>query len=134
MVRYIARLEQKDLSLVHSMIALGSCTMKLNATTEMAPITWLKLANIRSRPKEQAEGYAEMFRDLTKQLANITGFDDVSLQPNSGASGEYAGLMAIRAYHQSRGDHHRDVCIIRFLRTAPTRRHAMHENCCYRYR
>ena len=113
MLRYIARLEAKDLSLVHSMIALGSCTMKLNASTEMAPITWPELANIHPfAPKEQTLGYAEMFKDLTTQLADITGFDDVSLQPNSGASGEYAGLMAIRAYHHSRGDHHRDVCII----------------------
>lgn len=95
------------------MIALGSCTMKLNASTEMAPITWPELANIHPfAPKEQTLGYAEMFKDLTTQLADITGFDDVSLQPNSGASGEYAGLMAIRAYHHSRGDHHRDVCII----------------------
>lgn len=113
MLRYLKRLEEKDLSLVHSMIALGSCTMKLNATTEMMPITWPELANIHPfAPKEQTMGYQEMFRGLEKQLCEITGFDAMSLQPNSGASGEYAGLMAIRAYHQSRGDHHRDVCII----------------------
>jgi glycine dehydrogenase len=113
MVRYLKRLEQKDMSLVHSMIALGSCTMKLNSTTEMIPITWPELANMHPfAPKEQTEGYQEMFRALTQQLVEITGFDGMSLQPNSGASGEYAGLMAIRAYHQSRGDHHRDVCII----------------------
>jgi len=113
MVRYLKRLEEKDLSLVHSMIALGSCTMKLNATTEMIPITWPELANIHPfAPKDQTLGYEEMFRGLEKQLCEITGFDAMSLQPNSGASGEYAGLMGIRAYHQSRGDHHRDVCII----------------------
>jgi|TARA_B100000683_G_scaffold93836_1_gene92616 glycine dehydrogenase len=113
MLRYLKRLEEKDLSLVHSMIALGSCTMKLNATTEMMPITWPELANIHPfAPKEQTMGYQEMFRGLEKQLCEITGFDAMSLQPNSGASGEYAGLMAIRAYHQSRGDHNRDVCII----------------------
>ena len=113
MVRYLKRLEEKDISLVHSMIALGSCTMKLNATTEMIPITWPELANLHPfAPKEQSLGYQEMFRDLEAQLCEITGFDAMSLQPNSGASGEYAGLMAIRAYHQSRGDHHRDVCII----------------------
>ena len=113
MVRYLKRLEEKDLSLVHSMIALGSCTMKLNATSEMIPITWPELANIHPfAPKDQSLGYQEMFRDLEMQLCEITGFDAMSLQPNSGASGEYAGLMAIRAYHQSRGDDHRDVCII----------------------
>ena len=113
MVRYLARLEAKDLSLVHSMIALGSCTMKLNSTTEMIPITWPELANMHPfAPESQTAGYREMFAALTKQLVEITGFDDMSLQPNSGASGEYAGLMAIRAYHQSRGDAHRDVCII----------------------
>ena len=113
MVRYLARLEAKDLSLVHSMIALGSCTMKLNSTTEMMPITWPELANMHPfAPADQTEGYRAMFEALTKQLCEITAFDDMSLQPNSGASGEYAGLMAIRAYHHSRGDHHRDVCII----------------------
>jgi len=113
MLRYIKRLEEKDISLVHSMIALGSCTMKLNATTEMVPITWPELANIHPfAPKDQTLGYQEMFKDLEAQLCEVTGFDAMSLQPNSGASGEYAGLMAIRAYHQSRGDHHRDVCII----------------------
>jgi glycine dehydrogenase len=113
LLRYLKRLENRDLSLCHSMIALGSCTMKLNATSEMIPITWPELANIHPfAPLDQVEGYQEMFKDLAQQLATITGFDAVSLQPNSGASGEYAGLMAIRAYHQSRGDHHRNVCII----------------------
>ncbi|KAG2453334.1 hypothetical protein HYH02_001558 [Chlamydomonas schloesseri] len=113
MLRYLKRLENKDLSLVHSMIPLGSCTMKLNATAEMMPVTWPELAALHPFvPVDQAEGYTEMFRDLAAQLCSITGFDAVSLQPNSGASGEYAGLMAIRAFHLSRGEGHRNVCII----------------------
>ncbi|KAI8106487.1 hypothetical protein M9435_001031 [Picochlorum sp. BPE23] len=113
LLRYLKKLENMDLSLAHSMIPLGSCTMKLNATSEMIPVTWPELANIHPFvPLDQAKGYQEMFEDLATQLASITGFDAVSLQPNSGAAGEYAGLMSIRAYHQSRGDHHRDVCII----------------------
>jgi glycine dehydrogenase len=113
MLRYLKKLENMDLSLAHSMIPLGSCTMKLNATTEMLPITWPELANLHPFvPLDQAQGYQEMFEDLATQLASITGFDAVSLQPNSGAAGEYAGLMAIRQYHLSRGDGHRDICII----------------------
>ncbi|KXZ51330.1 hypothetical protein GPECTOR_13g817 [Gonium pectorale] len=113
MLRYLKRLENKDLSLVHSMIPLGSCTMKLNATSEMMPITWPELANLHPFcPVDQAQGYAEMFRDLSAQLCSITGFDAMSLQPNSGASGEYAGLMAIRSYHMARGEGHRNICII----------------------
>lgn len=113
MLRYLKRLENRDLSLCHSMIPLGSCTMKLNATSEMMPITWNELANIHPfAPESQTQGYAEMFSDLCDQLCEITAFDSVSLQPNAGASGEYAGLMAIRAYHHSRGDKHRNVCII----------------------
>lgn len=101
MLRYLKKLENRDLSLCHSMIPLGSCTMKLNATSEMMPVTWNELANIHPfAPMHQVEGYQEMFDDFAKQLCTITGFDSVSLQPNAGASGEYAGLMAIRAYHR----------------------------------
>ncbi|MCH8568167.1 MAG: aminomethyl-transferring glycine dehydrogenase [Balneolales bacterium] len=113
MLRYLKRLENKDLSLTHSMISLGSCTMKLNATTEMIPVTWPELGAVHPFvPAEQAKGYAKMLSDLNTWLAEITGFVAVSLQPNSGAQGEYAGLMAIRAYHMARGDHHRNVAII----------------------
>ena len=113
MLRYIKRLEARDLSLAHSMIALGSCTMKLNATTEMVPITWPGFAEIHPfAPADQAEGYAELFRTLESWLAEITGFHAVSLQPNAGAQGEYAGLLVIRAFHRSRGESHRDVCLI----------------------
>jgi glycine dehydrogenase len=113
MLRYIKKLESRDLSLVHSMISLGSCTMKLNATAEMAPVTWPEFGGIHPfAPLYQTRGYQMMFNDLVDWLSEITGFDDVSLQPNSGAQGEYAGLMVIRAYHQSRGDHHRKVAII----------------------
>lgn len=113
MLRYLKRLENRDLSLCHSMIPLGSCTMKLNATSEMMPVTWNELANVHPfAPEDQTQGYAEMFSDLCDQLCAITAFDSVSLQPNAGASGEYAGLMAIRAYHHSRGEKQRNVCII----------------------
>jgi glycine dehydrogenase len=113
MMRYLKRLENKDLSLVHSMIALGSCTMKLNAAAELMPITNPSFANIHPfAPLDQAEGYHLMFRQLEKDLCECTGFDAVSLQPNSGAQGEYAGLMVIKAYHTSRGDTHRNKMII----------------------
>ncbi|XAR69251.1 Glycine dehydrogenase (decarboxylating) [Bertholletia excelsa] len=113
LLRYLHRLQAKDLSLCHSMIPLGSCTMKLNATTEMMPVTWPSFSDIHPfAPRDQAEGYQEMFSDLGHLLCSITGFDSFSLQPNAGASGEYAGLMVIRAYHKARGDHHRNVCII----------------------
>ncbi len=113
MVRYIKRLEHKDISLVHSMISLGSCTMKLNAATEMLPLSWIEFGGIHPFvPKNQARGYQEMMEELRRDLAEITGFADVSLQPNSGAAGEYAGLMVIRAYHLSRGDGKRNVVLI----------------------
>ena len=113
MLRYIKRLENKDLSLVHSMISLGSCTMKLNATTEMIPVTWPEFGQLHPfAPQDQAAGYFEMFQNLRNWLTEITGFADTSLQPNSGAQGEYAGLMVIRAYHLSRGDHHRNIALI----------------------
>ncbi|MEK6783065.1 MAG: aminomethyl-transferring glycine dehydrogenase [Bacteroidota bacterium] len=113
MLRYIKKLESKDLSMVHSMISLGSCTMKLNATTEMIPVTWPEMGQIHPfAPSDQTQGYREMISNLEIWLKEITGFTGISLQPNSGAQGEYAGLMVIRAYHQSRGDHHRNIALI----------------------
>ena len=113
MMRYINKLEAKDLSLIHSMIPLGSCTMKLNATAEMLPVMWPKFGGLHPfAPKDQAAGYAILFERLENWLAEITGFTAVSLQPNSGAQGEYAGMLTIRAYHLSRGDDHRNVCLI----------------------
>jgi glycine dehydrogenase len=113
MLRYIKSLENKDLSLVHSMISLGSCTMKLNATAEMAPVTWPEFANIHPfAPIDQAQGYQELCTELEEWLTEITGFAATSLQPNSGAQGEFAGLMVIKAYHESRGDAHRNITII----------------------
>jgi len=113
MLRYMKQLENKDLSLVHSMIALGSCTMKLNATAEMIPVTWREFGGIHPFvPRNQAQGYTQLFTDLEKWLCEITGFAGTSLQPNSGAQGEYAGLMAIRAYLQHKGEAHRNVALI----------------------
>jgi glycine dehydrogenase len=113
MLRYMRRLSDRDLALDRSMIPLGSCTMKLNATTEMVPITWPEFANIHPFvPAEQAQGYAELTADLSAKLCEITGYDAISLQPNSGAQGEYAGLLVIRAYHASRGEQQRTVCLI----------------------
>ncbi len=113
LLRYIKRLENKDLSMVHSMISLGSCTMKLNSTTEMIPVTWPELGNMHPfAPADQTVGYQEMTSNLENWLKEITGFTGVSLQPNSGAQGEYAGLLVIRAYHLNRGDSHRHVALI----------------------
>ena len=113
MMRYIKRLENKDLSLIHSMISLGSCTMKLNSASELLPLSWTELGNIHPFvPSHQARGYHIMFHELEEMLCEITGFDAMSLQPNSGAQGEYAGLMVIREYHKSRGDYNRKICLI----------------------
>jgi glycine dehydrogenase len=113
MLRYIKRLETKDLALNESMIALGSCTMKLNATSEMIPLSWPEVSSIHPfAPKSQTTGYVEMLTQLENWLAEITGFAAVSLQPNAGSQGEYAGLLAIRRYHESRGEGHRDICLI----------------------
>jgi glycine dehydrogenase len=113
MLRYIKSLEAKDLSLCHSMIALGSCTMKLNATTEMVPVTWAEFSKMHPfAPVDQTGGYMQLFSELNDWLSEITGFAAMSLQPNAGAQGEYAGLMVIRAYHLDRGDDHRNIALI----------------------
>ena len=113
MTRYMRRLADRDLALDRAMIPLGSCTMKLNATAEMLPITWPEFAEIHPFvPPDQAIGYAELISDLSEKLCQITGYDAISMQPNSGAQGEFAGLLAIRAYHKSRGETHRNVCLI----------------------
>ena len=113
LMRYIKSLERKDLSLNHSMISLGSCTMKLNAAAEMLPLSWANWGNIHPfAPKDQVQGYLTVLKKLEDQLTEITGFAGTSLQPNSGAQGEFAGLMVIKAYHESRGEGHRNICLI----------------------
>jgi glycine dehydrogenase len=113
MLRYLKRLENRDLSLAHAMIPLGSCTMKLNATTEMIPVTWPKFADIHPfAPPEQLQGYAQLVDELERMLVACTGYDAVSLQPNAGSQGEYAGLLAILEYHRSRGEGGRNICLI----------------------
>ena len=113
MLRYLRYLQDKDIALDKSMIPLGSCTMKLNATSEMVPVSWPEFSNIHPfAPVNQTEGYVELISDLENYLKKITGFDAVSMQPNSGAQGEYAGLLAIHNYHKSRGEGHRNVCLI----------------------
>ncbi len=113
MLRYMRRLESRDLSLTTSMIPLGSCTMKLNATAEMFPVTWPEFGQIHPfAPREQVKGYAQMLTSLEKMLEELTGFAAISLQPNAGSQGEYTGLLVIREYHLSRGDKHRDICLI----------------------
>ena len=113
MMRYIKRLENKDLSLMHSMISLGSCTMKLNAASELIPVSWEEFANIHPfAPTNQTKGYQKIFTELEAWLSEITGFAACSLQPNSGAQGEYAGLLTIKAFHEANGDHHRNIALI----------------------
>ena len=113
MLRYLRRLSDRDLALDRTMIPLGSCTMKLNATAEMMPVTWPEFARMHPfAPLDQAQGYLQLFAELERDLAELTGYDAVSLQPNAGSQGEYAGLLAIRKYHESRGDAAREVCLI----------------------
>jgi glycine dehydrogenase len=113
MKRYMRRLSDRDLALDREMIPLGSCTKKLNAAAEMKPINWPEFGSLHPFvPKDQALGYAEAIEDLTAKLCEITGYDAMSMQPNSGAQGEYAGLLTILAYHRARGDTQRDICLI----------------------
>ena len=113
MLRYLRRLADRDYALDRGMIPLGSCTMKLNATTEMEPVTWPEFGALHPfAPAEQAEGYLTLIRELEEQLAEVTGYDKVSLQPNAGSQGELAGLLAVRAYHRANGDTGRTVCLI----------------------
>ena len=113
MVRYLRKLQQKDIALDRSMIPLGSCTMKLNATTEMIPITWSEFSDVHPFvPLDQVKGFMTLAEGLQDMLCRITGFDAFSLQPNAGSQGEYAGLLCIRTYHQSLGQEHRNVCLI----------------------
>lgn len=113
MLRYIRKLSDKDIALDRAMIPLGSCTMKLNATAEMLPVTWPEFANIHPfAPSDQTQGYQTLIKNLESMLSEITGYDGISLQPNAGSQGEYAGLLAIKSYHESRGDGHRDICLI----------------------
>jgi glycine dehydrogenase len=113
MMRYITRLADKDIGLTNSMIPLGSCTLKLNSAIAMIPITWDGFAGVHPfAPRDQVQGYMDLIKTLQEDLCSVSHYDHVSLQPNSGANGEYAGLMAIKKYHESRGDFHRDVCLI----------------------
>ena len=113
LMRYIKQLERKDLSLTHSMIALGSCTMKLNAAAELLPLSRSEWGNIHPfAPLDQVQGYQHILKELENDLSEITGFAATSLQPNSGAQGEFSGLMVIRSYHEARGDQHRNICLI----------------------
>ena len=123
MLRYIRSLSDKDLALDRTMIPLGSCTMKLNATSEMIPITWPEFAHVHPfAPAEQRGGYELLRRQLEEWLCQATGYAGVSLQPNAGSQGEYAGLLVIKAFHAARGEGQRNICLIPNRRTAPTRR------------
>jgi glycine dehydrogenase len=120
MLRYLRKLSDRDYALDRGMIPLGSCTMKLNATTEMEPVTWPEFAGLHPFARPSAAGYLELIDHLEGWLAEVTGYDAVSIQPNAGSQGELAGLLAIRGYHRANGDEHRTVCLIPSRRTAPT--------------